>query len=100
MTIYVDNLSYLVTEDDLKELFQQYGFVRRVQLPADRETGRVRGFAFVEMESEAEEQDAIDGLDGADWMGRDLGVKKAKPREERGGGGRGGYGGGGGYSRY
>ena len=99
MTIYVDNLSYLVTEDDLKELFQQYGFVRRVQLPADRETGRVRGFAFVEMESDAQEQDAIDALNGAEFMGRDLGVKKAKPKEERGG--RGGYGGGGGgYSRY
>ena len=93
MTIYVDNLSYLVTEDDLKELFQQYGFVRRVQLPADRETGRVRGFAFVEMESDAQEQDAIDALNGAEFMGRDLGVKKAKPREERGSRGRGGYGG-------
>ncbi len=93
MTIYVDNLSYVVTEDDLKELFQQYGFVRSVQLPADRETGRIRGFAFVEMESDAQEQDAIDALDSADWMGQDLGVRKAKPREERGSRGWGGYGG-------
>ncbi len=62
----------------------------RVQLPTDRETGRVRGFAFVEMASEAEEAAAIEALDGAEWMGRDLKVNKAKPREDRkpsGGGG-------------
>jgi RNA recognition motif-containing protein len=72
--------------------------VKRVQLPTDRETGRLRGFGFVEMGTEAEETAAIEALDGAEWMGRDLKVNKAKPKEDRGpsGGGRGGYGGGGG----
>ena len=109
MSIYVGNLSYQVTEDDLKLAFQEYGKVNRVQLPTDRETGRPRGFAFVEMESDAEETAAIEALDGAEWMGRDLKVNKAKPREERssprgGGGGnwgnRRGGGGGGGGGRY
>jgi RNA recognition motif-containing protein len=110
MSIYVGNLSYEVTQDGLSEIFKEYGTVKRVQLPTDRETGRVRGFGFVEMESEAEETKAIEALDGAEWMGRDLKVNKAKPREERssfgggnrsGGGGRsGGYGGGGGGNRY
>jgi RNA recognition motif-containing protein len=83
MSIYVGNLSYEVTQDDLSQTFAEYGTVRRVQLPTDRETGRVRGFAFVEMGTEAEETAAIDALDGAEWMGRDLKVNKAKPREER-----------------
>ena len=94
MSIYVGNLSYQVTEDALKEVFQEYGSVKRVQIPTDRETGRVRGFAFVEMGSDAEEEAAIAALDGAEWLGRSLKVNKAKPKEERGGGGRGGYGGG------
>ncbi|MFH7026635.1 MAG: RNA recognition motif domain-containing protein [Heteroscytonema crispum UTEX LB 1556] len=100
MSIYVGNLSYEVTEEDLKRAFGEYGTVSRVQLPNDRETGRPRGFAFVEMGTEAEEQTAIEALDGADWMGRSLKVNKAKPREDRGssGGDRRG-GGGGGYSR-
>ncbi len=85
MSIYAGNLSYQVTENDLKEVFQEYGAVKRVQLPTDRETGRVRGFAFVEMSSDAEEQAAIDALNGAEWMGRVLKVNKAKPKEERGG---------------
>ncbi|MCW9682784.1 RNA-binding protein [Dolichospermum planctonicum UHCC 0167] len=96
MSIYAGNLSYQVTENDLKEVFQEYGTVKRVQLPTDRETGRVRGFAFVEMSSDAEEEAAIAALDGAEWMGRQLKVNKAKPKEvrsDRGGGGRGGYGG-------
>ncbi|MEY3402040.1 MAG: RNA-binding protein [Anabaena sp. CRKS33] len=93
MSIYAGNLSYQVTVDDLKEVFKEYGAVKRVQLPTDRETGRVRGFAFVEMSTDAEEEAAITALDGAEWMGRVLKVNKAKPREERGGGGRGGYGG-------
>lgn len=95
MSIYVGNLSYQVAEDDLKQAFSEYGTVKRVQLPTDRETGRVRGFAFVEMETDAEEQTAIDALDGAEWMGRDLKVNKAKPREDKGssGGGGGGWGG-------
>ncbi|NJO80129.1 MAG: RNA-binding protein [Cyanobacteria bacterium RM1_2_2] len=83
MSIYVGNLSYDVTQDNLSEIFAEYGAVRRVQLPTDRETGRVRGFAFVEMGTEAEETAAIEALDGAEWMGRDLKVNKAKPREER-----------------
>ncbi len=97
MSIYVGNLSYDVTQDDLKQTFAEYGTVSRVQLPTDRETGRMRGFAFVEMSTEAEESAAIEALDGAEWMGRDLKVNKARPREERGsGGGGGGWGGGGG----
>lgn len=83
MSIYVGNLSYEVTQDDLSQTFAEYGTVKRVQLPTDRETGRLRGFAFVEMETDAEETAAIDALDGAEWMGRDLKVNKARPREER-----------------
>lgn len=97
MSIYVGNLSYEVTENDLSGVFAEYGTVKRVQLPTDRETGRMRGFAFVEMGTDAEEAAAIEALDGAEWMGRGLKVNKAKPKEDRGGGGgRGGYGGGGG----
>lgn len=84
MSIYVGNLSYQVTEGELSQVFAEYGTVKNVQLPTDRETGRVRGFAFVEMSTDAEESAAIDGLDGAEWMGRDLKVSKAKPREDRG----------------
>ena len=83
MSVYVGNLSYEVTENDLSEIFAEYGTVKRVQLPKDRETGRLRGFGFVEMGTDAEETAAIDALDGAEWMGRDLKVNKAKPREER-----------------
>lgn len=93
MSIYVGNLSYEVTSEDLNAVFAEYGSVKRVQIPTDRETGRPRGFAFVEMESESEETAAIEALDGAEWMGRDMKVNKAKPREDRrsfggGGGGR------------
>ena len=84
MSIYVGNLSYDVTEENLNAVFAEYGTVRRVQIPTDRETGRVRGFGFVEMSSEDEEAAAIEALDGAEWMGRDLKVNKARPREERG----------------
>jgi RNA recognition motif-containing protein len=94
MSIYVGNLSYQVTEEDLKQAFAEYGKVNRVQLPTDRETGRPRGFAFVEMESDTQEQAAIDALDGAEWMGRDLKVNKAKPREERSSSPRSSWGGG------
>jgi RNA recognition motif-containing protein len=83
MSIYVGNLSYQVSEEDLREIFAEYGTVNRVQLPTDRETGRLRGFGFVEMGTEVEEAAAIDALDGAEWMDRDLKVNKAKPREER-----------------
>lgn len=85
MSIYIGNLSYEVTEADLTSVFAEYGSVKRVQLPTDRETGRMRGFGFVEMSAESEEEAAIDALDGAEWMGRDLKVNKAKPRENRGG---------------
>jgi RNA recognition motif-containing protein len=93
MSIYVGNLSYDVAEEDVNSIFSEYGTVRRVQLPTDRETGRPRGFGFVEMSSDAEEEAAIEALDGAEWMGRDLKVNKAKPREERprSGGGGGGW---------
>lgn len=84
MSIYVGNLSYDVTEDNLNAVFAEYGTVKRVQIPTDRETGRVRGFGFVEMSSEDEEAAAIEALDGAEWMGRDIKVNKARPREERG----------------
>ncbi|KYC43488.1 RNA-binding protein [Scytonema hofmannii PCC 7110] len=84
MSVYVGNLSYEVTEESLSGVFAEYGSVKRVQLPTDRETGRLRGFAFVEMGTDAEETAAIDALNGAEWMGRDLKVNKAKPREERG----------------
>jgi RNA recognition motif-containing protein len=81
MSIYIGNLSYQVSEEDVTAVFAEYGSVKRVQLPTDRETGRMRGFGFVEMENDTEEQSAIDALDGAEWMGRDLKVNKAKPRE-------------------
>jgi len=91
MSIYVGNLSFQVTEEDITEVFAEYGTVTRVQVPTDRETGRMRGFAFVEMSNESEETAAIEALDGAEWMGRDLKVNKARPREEgRPGGGGGG----------
>ena len=98
MTVYVGNLSYSATEDDLNEVFKEYGSVKRIQVPTDRETGRMRGFAFVEMSEESEEDKAIEDLDGAEWMGRTLKVNKARPRTERSGGGgnRGGNRGGGG----
>jgi RNA recognition motif-containing protein len=102
MSIYVGNLSYEVREDDLKQAFSEYGTVKSVQLPMDRETGRPRGFAFVEMGTDAEETAAINALDTADWMGRSLKVNKAKPREDRGssGGDRRGNSGGGYSQRY
>ncbi|MFN3927604.1 MAG: RNA recognition motif domain-containing protein [Pseudanabaenaceae cyanobacterium] len=81
MSIYVGNLSYKVSQEDLRQTFAEYGTVQRVQMPVDRETGKVRGFAFVEMSSEAEEEAAIAALDGAEWMGRDLRVNKARPKE-------------------
>jgi RNA recognition motif-containing protein len=92
MSIYVGNLSYDVTQEDLNGVFAEYGSVTRVQLPTDRETGRPRGFGFVEMGTEAEEAAAIEALDGAEWMGRDLKVNKARPREDRRSGGGGGGG--------
>jgi len=95
MSIYVGNLSYSVTQEELTGVFTEYGTVKRVHLPVDRETGRPRGFGFVEMSTDAEENAAIEALDGAEWMGRDLKVNKAKPREDnkKPAGGGGGWGG-------
>lgn len=81
MTVYVGNLSYSVTEEDLTTVFAEYGPVKRIKMPVDRETGRMRGFAFVDMESEDQETTAIEDLDGAEWMERVLKVNKARPRE-------------------
>ena len=83
MSIYVGNLSYEVKEENLNEVLSDYGTVKSVHMPSDRETGRPRGFAFVEMESEADEDKAIETLDGAEWMSRELKVNKARPRENR-----------------
>ena len=80
MSIYIGNLDYEINKQDLNEVFSEYGTVKRVHIPTDRETGRVRGFGFVELESDAEEQQAIKTLDGAEWMGRELRVNKARPR--------------------
>ncbi|MGB3532304.1 MAG: RNA-binding protein [Microcoleaceae cyanobacterium] len=90
MSIYVGNLSYDVTEGDLSQVFADYGEVKRATIPTDRETGRSRGFGFVEMEKVEDEDSAIEALDGAEWMGRQLRVNKAKPKEDnrrKGGGG-------------
>ena len=87
MSIYVGNLSYEINKEDLTEVFTEYGTVQRVHLPTDRDTGRLRGFAFVEMKTEAEEDKAIEALDGAEWMDRELKVNKARPRENRNSGG-------------
>ncbi len=99
MSIYVGNLSYEVTSESLEEVFAEYGKVKRLSLPMDRETGRPRGFAFVDMSADAEETAVIEALDGAEWMGREMRVNKAKPRTESGSGSFGGGGGGGGNYR-
>lgn len=88
--LYVGNLSYSTTADDLREVFAQYGAVTSASVISDRDTGRSRGFGFVEMESGAEE--AIEAMNGQDLQGRTLTVNEARPRENRRGGGGGGYG--------
>src|SRR5437588_4201925 len=106
--LYVGNLSYGVNDSTLAQLFEPHGTVQSAQVIMDRDTGRSKGFGFVEMGSDAEAQAAIAALNGKDMEGRSLTVNEARPREERGGGGgggrghggggggRGGYGGGGG----
>jgi RNA recognition motif-containing protein len=95
--LYVGNLAYSTTEEELQSMFGQAGAVTSVAVIKDRETGRSKGFAFVEMASEADAQQAIDMLNGKKVGGRDLRVSIARPREEGGGGGgRGGFGGRGG----
>jgi RNA recognition motif-containing protein len=101
--LYVGNLSYNTTSSDLEQLFSQHGTVQSAEVISDRDSGRSKGFGFVEMGSEQEAQAAITALNGQQHDGRTLTVNEAKPREDRGprgggggGGGRGGYGGGGG----
>ena len=106
MKIYVGNLSYEVTEEDIKQAFEPFGQVETVNIITDKFSGRSKGFGFVEMASKAEAQAAIEGMNGKDLKGRAVNVNEARPRTEsqggggysggRGGGaGRGGYGGGG-----
>jgi RNA recognition motif-containing protein len=109
--LYVGNLSFGVTDSTLAQLFEAHGTVQSAQVIMDRDTGRSKGFGFVEMGSDAEAQAAIQALNGKDVEGRALTVNEARPREDRGGGrggygggrggsgGRGGYGGGGGRDR-
>ncbi len=105
MKLYVGNLAFQTSSDDLQELFAQAGRVESASVVEDRETGRSRGFGFVEMSSNEEGQKAIEQFNGKEVNGRSLNVNEAKPREDRGGrgggggGGRGGYGGGGGGGR-
>ena len=101
--LYVGNLAYSVRDDSLLQAFSQFGHVTSAKVMMDRETGRSKGFGFVEMGSDAEAQAAINGMNGQPLEGRAVVVNEARPREERpggfgggGGGGRGGYGGGGG----
>ena len=102
MRLYVGNLSFETTENDLQDAFERFGSVTDVKVMMDHGTGRSRGFGFVEMSSKSEGEAAISGLNGKEIDGRELKVNEAKPREDRGGsrggggGGRGGYGGGGG----
>ena len=102
MKLYVGNLPFSTTENDLRELFEQHGEVSSATLVMDRETGRPRGFGFVEFTNDDDARAAINALSGHSMDGRDLTVNEARPREDRGGGGggggrgRGGYGGGGG----
>jgi len=96
--LYVGNLSYSVSDSDLEQMFAAHGTVRSASVIMDRDTGRSKGFGFVEMGSDQEAQAAINALNGKDMGGRALTVNEARPREDRGGGGggRGGFGGGGG----
>ena len=100
MKLYVGNLSFDTTNNDLNEIFGAVGTVQSTNVIEDRETGRSRGFGFVEMSSKAEGEAAISQLNGKEVDGRELKVNEAKPQERSGGGGggRGGYGGGGGRS--
>ena len=100
MNIFVGQLAYSVTSNDLQEIFEEYGTVDSAKVILDRETGRSRGFGFVEMPNEEEANAAIEELNGAELEGRTLTVNKAREREDRRGGGGGGYRGGGGGGGY
>jgi RNA recognition motif-containing protein len=99
MNLYVGNLSFQTTQDELNEMFEPFGEVLSAKVITDRETGRSRGFGFVEMSQRGDGEKAIAELNGKDVNGRQLKINEAKPRTERGGGG-GGYGGGGGGGGY
>jgi RNA recognition motif-containing protein len=102
MKLYVGNLNFKTTGEDLQELFGQVGTVESASVVMDRDTGRSRGFGFVEMATKEEGEAAIAQFNGKEFNGRNLSVNEARPREDRGGGGgggRGGYGGGGGGGR-
>jgi cold-inducible RNA-binding protein len=96
--IFVGNLSFRTTEDEVRSLFAAYGSVERVNLITDRDTGQARGFGFVEMNNDSEAERAIAELNGRELGGRAINVNEARPKEDRGGGG-GGRRGGGGYRR-
>ena len=96
MKLYVGNLSFDTSEAEMREAFSEFGEVTSAALVMDRETGRPRGFGFVEFADAESGQKAIDAMNGKEFGGRTLNVNEARPREDRGGGGRGGYGGGGG----
>ena len=102
MKLYVGNLSFNTSNNDLTDMFAEFGAVQSSNIIEDRETGRSRGFGFVEMSSKSEGEAAISALNGKEIDGRELKVNEAKPREDRGGsrGGGGGYGGGGGRGGY
>lgn len=97
--LYVGNLAYSVRDESLQQAFSQFGTVTSAKVMMDRETGRSKGFGFVEMGSDAEAQAAINGMNGQSLEGRAVVVNEARPREDRPGGGGGGYGGGGGGGR-
>jgi len=83
LNIYVGNLPYSVNEDDLRNLFSEFGEVSNAHVISDRDTGRSKGFGFVEMENSEDGQKAIEALDGSDLQGRNVRVNEAKPREDR-----------------
>ncbi len=98
--LYVGNLSYNTSDSDLRQMFEAHGNVESARVIMDRETGRSKGFGFVEMSNNEEAESAIAALNGQELDGRDLTVNEARPREDRGGRGGGGGGGGGGGRRY
>jgi RNA recognition motif-containing protein len=93
MTLFVGNLPFRARESDIREMFEEIGPVKSISIPTDRESGRPRGFAFVELEDDKQEDAAIQEFDGVEFDGRQLRINKAQPREQRSGGG-GGAGGG------